>query len=722
MAIAPGRPRRADIQGLRAVAVLLVVAYHALPTLVPGGFVGVDVFFVISGFLITGLLLRELDETGSIGLAHFYARRIRRLLPAALVVTASTLIAAATIYGPLRLLQVLRDAAWATVSLANVNFGMDPGGYFATTAPSPFLHFWSLSVEEQFYLLWPLLLIGATLLWRRWGVPVLLGAILASSLAASVLLTRSGSALAYYSLATRAWELAVGGGLAWVTMPSTGRLAGRVAPRRRPLLVGVLLGAGLVAGLAVRAIDGVGVPRWASIAPLLGVALSILAPRLNGKLPNGWRVTLLVIGLVSIAASAIRLTDATPFPGWAAMLPTIGAALAIAAGTGGSTPLPWVLCSSPAKYLGDLSYSLYLWHWPVLVLGMTVLGGSLGTRLVLVALAMLLATLSYRFVERGAAALRRHTKSRYVVVVGVATSLVIASAEAGIAQAIPLDSGVAAPTMPSDISFYTGPGFVPVGVPSNSEPRIDELEDDLAPVFTNGCYGAGLVICKGGDPQGDRTVVLTGDSHAGQWWPAFNAAARAEGWSLYIVGKNGCPIVDVPISLGSTEQDWPECDQWQAQAVPAVIALKPNLIVVDDFTAGYRSKASLRDNFIAKWEPAATATISALREAAPVILMGAEPVLDQLPGDCLPAHVFDIAACSRPRDQAVPEDLRDLNRRIAQAAGATLLDPTTVLCGPDECPVISYNLIMYRDLNHLAASYAAHLAPAVERLLQSRPQ
>jgi peptidoglycan/LPS O-acetylase OafA/YrhL len=208
-------PRRRDIQGLRAIAVFLVVIYHALPGALKGGFVGVDVFFVISGFLITGLLLRELDISGRIRLGRFYARRIRRLLPAALTVTTVTLIVAAMVYGPLRFVQALQDAAWSTVSLANVNFGMDRNGYFAPSTSSPFLHFWSLSVEEQFYLLWPVALIGAWMLWKRRGIVALLAAVLMGSVAASVLLTSPDNSVAYYSLATRAWELAVGGIIAW---------------------------------------------------------------------------------------------------------------------------------------------------------------------------------------------------------------------------------------------------------------------------------------------------------------------------------------------------------------------------------------------------------------------------------------------------------------------------------------------------------------------------
>lgn len=672
-----GRRRRGDIQGLRAVAVILVVAYHAFPGVLRGGFVGVDVFFVISGFLITGLLLRERAATGRIALGAFYARRMRRLLPAALVVTLATLLVSALLYGPLRFIQVLRDAAWATVSLANVNFGFDPDGYFTTTTPSPFLHFWSLSVEEQYYLLWPLLLLAAAALWRRGGIPALLLLVTVGSLAASVVLTPTGSPFAYYSLATRAWELAIGGALAWLTRPSSSADAPSGSAGER--------GGG-------RRLDLGAAPSWLRLAMLLA-------------------------GGALILGSAWRYSDATPFPGWAALVPTIGAVLVIASGTGGPAPLPWLLGNPVARYVGDISYSLYLWHWPVLVLGGIALGASAPTRLALVALAFLLAAASYRFVERGYGRLRPKARSRSVVATGAVAALLVSAGAAGIAAAIPLDSGKPAPTAPSAVDFASGPGFVPQGVPSNAQPTIEGLEDDLAEVFTNGCYAVTLQVCAGGDPHGDRTVVLAGDSHAGMWWPAFDEAARQKGWKLYIVGKNGCPLVDVPISFGSTADAWPDCDRWQDQVLPEVASLHPDLIAVDNFTAGYRAKASLRDHFAEQWEPAATRALSELADTAPVVLFGPEPTLAQAPGDCLPTHVFDIDACGQPLETAVPRELRDMSERIATASGVELLDPTTLLCTDSVCPVFSYNLLMYRDVNHLTATYSRHLAPAVGAVL-----
>jgi len=214
-------PRRRDIQGLRAVAVLLVVIYHFFPEFVTGGFVGVDVFFVISGFLITLLLFKEIERSGRISLSGFYARRIRRLLPAAVVTMVGTALASALIVGPVRLVGILQDMAWTSVYLANFHFAQATTGYFDNSDPSPFLHFWSLAVEEQYYLIWPLLLILVVAFARnrdRNRNPIflaLLCLIVVGSLIASIRLTNSESLNAYYSLGTRAWELAIGGVLAY---------------------------------------------------------------------------------------------------------------------------------------------------------------------------------------------------------------------------------------------------------------------------------------------------------------------------------------------------------------------------------------------------------------------------------------------------------------------------------------------------------------------------
>ncbi|MEQ1737428.1 MAG: acyltransferase, partial [Rhodoglobus sp.] len=343
------QPRRPDIQGLRAVAVGLVIGYHFSPALVPAGFVGVDVFFVISGYLITGLLVGEIARSGRISLLSFYSRRVRRILPAALTVTLATLIVAYFVYPRLGFLEVARDAAWATAYLANVHLAQDPVGYFATAAPSAFTHFWSLAVEEQFYLVWPVLLLIVVLLakksWRRWSL-IVIGSVLVVSMALSVILTNVAPTLAFYSLSTRAWELAIGAGLA-------------------------------VAAQVLTKIP----PRWSTeVAGALGVA--------------------------AILTSAIVFSEFTPVPGSAAILPTIGAALILWSGAQSRTVVGRALSLWPARRVGDISYSLYLWHWPVLIFGFPNIDASPILRLGLLALVFALAIASYLLIERPANRIR----------------------------------------------------------------------------------------------------------------------------------------------------------------------------------------------------------------------------------------------------------------------------------------------------------------------------
>ncbi|HYO86826.1 MAG TPA: acyltransferase, partial [Dermatophilaceae bacterium] len=332
--------KRLDVQALRALAIVLVLVYHAFPTVVPGGFVGVDVFFVISGFLITLLLLRELQSTGRINLWSFYARRVRRLMPAALTTTVVTVAVAALLAGPVKLIAIVKDAMWTTAYLANLRFGMSPDGYFVGDEKSPLLHFWSLAVEEQFYLIWPLLLILlAAVAGARWrgSLPLLLVVILAGSLLASVVLTGSQWGHAYFSLATRAWELAIG------------------------------------AGVAVAVFSGVKLPvrHWAA-----------------------------AVGLLAVLWSAFGYSESTAFPGIAAVVPTVGTALLAWAGASGPVRYERAVGWRPIQFLGDVSYSLYLWHWPALILGRLVIGAGWVQSAALVLVSVLLAAASFYLLER----------------------------------------------------------------------------------------------------------------------------------------------------------------------------------------------------------------------------------------------------------------------------------------------------------------------------------
>ena len=664
--------RRGDIQGLRALAVGLVIVYHFFPTYVPGGYVGVDVFFVISGFLITLILLRELEAHGRISLSRFYSRRIRRLLPASLTVTVVTLAAAAALLGPLQIADAFADAAWSTGYAANIHLAQSTDGYFAVDDPSLFRHFWSLAVEEQYYLIWPLLLSVIALIARRRmkvAAPAVLGGLLVVSLAGSVVLTGMGSPVAYYSLATRAWELAIGGIVAFAIFRST-----------RPPKATVV-----------------------SVAALVGVS--------------------------AVIGSALKFTDLTPFPSWTAAVPTVGAALIIWAGAHQTGDVSRLLSIAPIRFLGDISYSLYLWHWPVLILGAPFIAEGNIAKVPLLLLSVVLSTATYYLVERKAANFRLAARPRRLVALGLTATAVAIALFAAISLAFPSTGGPAvavaktvsakAELVGSEIRL-TGvtARLVPEALPENVSPTLRGLTDDLAEVFTNGCAGAGLVVCEGGDPAGTTTIAMLGDSQMGQWWPAVNVAAQANGWKLFIVIKNACPAAVVHIADPDTGDLRPDCEAWQQPAVDAVAALKADVVLYANHSLAYHAEAADRSAFDPEWADGVHGALENLTASSRVVYFGQFPRLQTAPEQCLIENLQSLANCSTPTGVAVPADIRRLDIESAAAGGALYFDPTQLLCD-SVCPMVSHNRVMYRDRYHLTGSYSALLAPAISDMIKA---
>ena len=335
---------RPEVDGLRAIAVILVILFHARLPLAPGGFVGVDVFFVVSGFLITGLLAQELQATGTVRLVGFWARRARRILPAAILVLFASLALAAPVLEPLQRVAALRDFAAAAVYILNWFLARRATDYFdIETDPSLYLHYWSLSIEEQFYVVWPLLILAAIFIASKYRRPprliALSIAVTAASFALCVYLSSRNQPLAFFGTLSRAWELSLGATVALIKLP---HLSARVRAR------------------------------------LCGV------------------------GLIAVLVAGAAFTESMTFPGAAALLPTVGTALILAGGRdvpiGG--PLDKALGSTVPVYLGKRSYSWYLWHWPVLLIGGAIFGSNPLTVTGLVVVSLLLADLTYRFVEQ----------------------------------------------------------------------------------------------------------------------------------------------------------------------------------------------------------------------------------------------------------------------------------------------------------------------------------
>jgi peptidoglycan/LPS O-acetylase OafA/YrhL len=665
---APGdRHFRPDVEGLRAVAVLLVVFYHAGVPRVTGGFIGVDVFFVVSGFVITGLLLRERQGTGRTSLIDFYARRLRRIVPAATLVIFAAVIASYVALGFVAGNSVADAGRWAAVFLSNFHFEAIGTNYFtAKLPPSPLQNFWSLSVEEQFYLVYPTLFVVVASVRTRLSfeakMAITLIAVIAGSFWLSVTQTASEPTAAYFSPFTRAWELALG------------------------------------------ALVAVGTP-WLR------------------RLPTAMAAVFAWSGLVAILAAAVTFTSATPYPGSLVAIPVVGAAFVIAGGIvvprRGAERL---LRLKPFQWFGKRSYSLYLWHWPILVIAAEHAGrASLPFRntVWLVLLAIGISMVSYRLVENPI----RHWRlpPRRTVTAGVATvlatvlalSLVIgleSTPDAATSQAVALDTGVVLREVAAAPSIST--------VPSTIVPSLTEAASDYGGLDQPaGCSpGPPESIqnlekeCMLGDVRGRRLLVVYGDSHADMWLPAFNGLAKEAHMRLLVLGMPDCPASLVTVanqpSVGSPAGAYRACDEWHTWAVKTINRLSPSMLVVSqDSTYSSPGPKYLTPS---QWTAGLTALFKAIRNPrVEKIYLGNIPLFPQSPPTCLGAHVDQVQACSIPVSEAYRAFDKD-EYAVTQSLHLRYIDPTPWFCS-SVCTAIVGRYGVYMDRFHVSATYATYL-------------
>jgi peptidoglycan/LPS O-acetylase OafA/YrhL len=687
-----------------------VVCYHAGLSAIPGGYVGVDVFFVISGFLITDHLGRELAERGRISFGAFYARRARRLLPSALLVIGVTVAVSCVVLPPLQAMVVAKDGLANTFYVGNYRYALQATNYLSASGPtSPLLNYWSLGVEEQFYLVWPALLVVASLVWlhrpRRTGgtsqrqarplfsaVVVAMALLAACSLAFSIWLTRANQPWAFFSLPTRAWELAVGG------------------------------------------------------------LLALVAPRL-GRLPAGGMALLSWAGIGAIVFSAVTFTSATPFPGTAALVPVAGAAAVVAGGCArprlGSV---WLLARWPMQVIGRVSYTWYLWHWPALVLAPSIVGHRLSVwgNVAVCAVALVLAGVTTVVLERPlqrASWLVRPRRSLLLTVglSGAAAATILLST-----AALPSLTGTGhAPTTKLSAKHLTsGTGVTettvsPVvfeaqsltnqvqsdvaqsvgiqDVPANLTPSLADASSDEAVPFVDGCFDGFTETtvnpCNYGDVTAppSKTVVLFGDSHALMWFPAFDNLANQYGWHLIPQAKATCPPINITVYSPSLGGWYTGCNQWRAAVVARIQALHPALVVL-----GFSREYGIPDDHVvvdgAAWMQGLSSVMTTLRATgAQVVLMGDVPYPQTgLVPDCLSAHLTDAVACTMPKQYPYynPSGVGQ-EEAVAAAAGAGYINTQPWFCYDLTCAVIVNNILVYRDDNHITATYASWLTPVI---------
>ncbi|WP_229702525.1 acyltransferase family protein [Streptomyces albiflavescens] len=661
---------RLDIQGLRALAVSLVVLSHAGVSVVGGGYVGVDVFFVISGFLITSLLSRELRATGGISVRKFYARRALRLLPASTLVVVTTLGGAWLFLSKIRFADYVGDALSSALYAVNLRLAINGTDYLAQgSPPSPFQHFWSLAVEEQFYLLWPLLLLLSWKLARRRALLVApLVALCLVSFGLSVSVTESSPPWAYFGPHTRVWELGVG-----------------------------------------------------SLLALFVARLEQLPPTLSA--PMTWT------GLACVVLSALRFDQDTPFPGYHALLPVVGAALLLA---GGCSPARFgagrLLSRQPLVWLGGLSYGWYLWHWPLLLIGPIALGRPATVRLALVlsAIALLLAWATVHLVENP---VRFHTafRGRHGRALGLGLGLSVGAAVLSlIAAAFPpaIDSGAPAPTLKGTLA--TAPDAKSrltelldaseTRLPSNLAPALTKIKDAKSAIYRDGCHvnyaSTRTPTCVYGSRSADKVVVLFGDSHAAQWFPALNRLAQAHRWKLVSLTKASCKVAAVTIIQGG--KPYVSCDAWRSRALAKIKDLRPSLVIVSSSDAG--DPAQPMSNPLQGWTAGFRDTFRTLAGTGAqvaAILDTPWPKGDAV--DCAALHPLRLGRCTNHVPQAIRDQTRtDAIKEAARSTHTAVIDPEPWLCTREgTCPVVVGDTFVYRDDSHMAEAYAEAIAPVV---------
>ena len=638
-------PFRPDIEGLRALAVGLVIASHAELAFLRGGFVGVDVFFVLSGYLITSLLMQEISSSGTVNFARFYARRARRLLPAAITMVLVVCSAEAIIMNPVAQFKTLKAALATVLYSSNLYFAHLQVQYFfqrsATT--NPLLHTWSLAVEEQFYLVWPvlLLLLARMIKSVRYRI-IALTAISLASFALCVRWTATNSTLAFFETPARVWEFGAGGLLVFVPERWLGG-------RRR---------------------------LWSWLGG---------------------------IGIITLTAGA-ELIHASKFPGYIAAIPVVGTLLLLLAGVGApESPAPRLLRTRPAQLIGRLSYSLYLWQWPVLVIGRQLIPkNSVPIRLGWIAVAGIMAAMTYCAIENSIR-FQSFLIARSVLTLGLAVLTAILCVGAiGAWRAI----------------LYRSVQFR----------KYDRVVQDFPGVYRKGCDPDRVdphpMRCFFGEISQPRsTVVLFGDSHAAEWFPALQEIADVQHWRLATIIKPGCSALSIREEV--TPQMERVCEEWRRAAIGDIEELGPDLVILTSSSRHLGADGNMIED-TRVWEQGARDTFGALaRQGAKVRFIRDTPYADyDVPGCLAQAEWDGHTRCpALVSAAALSPDIYAAEARAAQDFGnVKVLDLSDQMCGTDRCYLESGGQVILRDGDHLTASYSRSLAAVLYQRLTDSEQ
>ncbi|WP_366805216.1 acyltransferase family protein [uncultured Brevibacterium sp.] len=685
------RKFRPEIQLLRAVAVLAVVVYHIQPSWLPGGFVGVDVFFVISGYLITAHMLKEVESTGRLSLSQFWANRARRILPAATLAIVAISIVLLFVLPSTQLIDATKQGIASALYIQNFLLANQSVDYLGQdVAPSPFQHFWSLSVEEQFYVVWPLLVLAALWMSKRAGSKgrhasvnnperfrayafVLFSAVCVISFVWSVVTVGAGDPAAYFITPTRVWELGIGGLLACV----------------------------------------LGDPH-----------------RFNSA-----RKVLAVVGLVAIAVACVTYTSETPaFPGASALLPTVGTVAMIAAGwTRGVGSLSPIINWKPVQLVGLWSYSLYLWHFPVVVFfhqrnGRPVEG--ITEFIAVFAVSLALAMLSFYYVEQPLRSLSFLKKRSRRALVAAGTSMAVTC---GVAVVPFASHSLEVERETRKIEALKAGDVEDIGSASLSKTSFNRFaegySDTILPVvpraiedrpyYPDDCPATPAepetktaAECVMANPGGSKTLALVGDSHASQWVPAFQEMLKGTDWKLVVHLHYSCPF---NLAKRGYENDGRlECTEPNKKTIEKLKDEKPDRAVIANMPA---TDFEHQDDEDRPGQKGYTDAMRPLTEAGiDLTVLGDTPVRagkTSIP-DCIAKHQDsgDYDKCDLSSDDV--SEFREAGLAVRDASedvGAQYIDVRKKFCTEQECPVVVGNVLVYRDHNHVSATYVRTLTP-----------
>src|SRR5579859_30787 len=650
---------RPDIQGLRAIAVLLVAFDHAGVRFLQGGFVGVDVFFVISGFLITGFLLRRAEQSGRVPFAEFYAARARRILPAATLTIVVTVIASWHYLNYVRAVSVFHDAIWSAFFAANIHFSQIGTDYFAQdNPPSPLQHFWTLAVEEQFYIVWPALLALLLLLARR-RRPLLIAStslVCLASLIYCVRYTQTSQVAAYFSTPARAWELG------------------------------------------------------------LGALIAMLATNL-GQLPQHLRALLTWIGITAIVLAGVLYSSGTQFPGYAALLPVLGSGLVIIGGLGGAPRfgVGTILRYQPFQFIGDTSYAFYLWHWPALIIAAQYLGHPLTVlqNLGLLAIAFAISALTYLTFENPIRHAKKLAMPRAALTlwpITVATVLLLTTTAISAEPALTTSRPKPLPIVPEPLPSYhrlvaqsVTPARLAQPIPTVLHPTIAQVYHDTIKKVAD-CtlrrrrHGG---TCTLGDPHASRSFAVLGDSHANAWLSAFDYFARRHHYRLITLTHDSC-------TLGAAVQ---HCKSWYARSLLRLSGDHPDFLVV---AQRFDTRVPTAQMYLDLREE-----LTAFDQRVPRTIVMEDPPYHPLinPVDCLLRSGATLGDCTLTIPASMNTQYATMRRIVESHPQDRFLHTRAWFCSHGKCPMIVGNMIAFRDTQHISDTYARHLAPAVSHYL-----